>query len=65
MHDDDVDVMVEQDPKGLWCARMIHRVTGTIKISDMCEDRESAIASATEGLAELLKERIKGLGEKK
>ena len=64
MNEDDVDIMVEQDKDGYWIARVIHRGTGTIKISDLFKEKEAAIADATEGLLELLQERLKGLGSK-
>ncbi len=63
MPEDDVDIMVEQDSDGLWAARIIHRPTGTMKISAECSSREEAISEATQGLFELLKERLQGLGE--
>lgn len=64
MDENDVDIMVEQDEKGYWIARVIHRGTGTIKISDLFQEKEAAIADATQGLLELLQERLKGLGSK-
>ncbi len=64
MNEDDIEIMVEQDAKGYWIARILHRPTGTIKMSDLFKEREQAIADATEGFLELLKERMKGLGEK-
>ena len=65
MNEDDVDVLVEQDGNGLWIARIIHRGTGTMKISNLWPEREQAIAEATEGLLELVKARLEGLGKKK
>lgn len=65
MHEDDVDIMVEQDANGHWIARIIHRGTGTMKISNLFPERDQAIADATRGLLELLKARLEGLGEKK
>jgi len=64
MDQDDVDIMVEQDSRGLWIARILHRGTGTVKISDLFPEKEQAIADASKGLIELLKERLQGLGEK-
>lgn|GEM_PF-5202657 len=64
MNPDDIDIMVEQDSSGHWIARVIHRATGTIKISDLHPEREQAIADASQGLIELLKERLQGLGNK-
>jgi len=64
MDQDEVDIMVEQDARGLWIARVLHRGTGTVKISDLFPEKEQAIADASKGLIELLKERLQGLGEK-
>lgn len=64
MDQEDVDVMVEQDKDGYWIARILHRPSGTIKISDLFPEKEQAIANASEGFLELLKERLAGFGKK-
>ena len=60
--DKELDISLSHDPDGAFVARVIHRPTGTIKISDSFETQEEAVADALNGLAELVEARRKGLG---
>lgn len=64
MNDEEVEIVIDHRSDGYYQARAFHRATGTIKISELSEDREQAIQDATEGLALLIEERQKGLGQK-
>lgn len=63
MNRDDVDIFVEKNEDGHWIARILHRPSGTIKISNLFPTRDQAIADASEGFIELLTERLKGFGK--
>ncbi len=65
MDEDQVELAVDHRSDGTYQVRALHRATGTIKISDICDSREDAISDAMEGLQLLVEERMKGLGEKK
>lgn len=64
MNEDEVDIVIDHRSDGLYQARALHLATGTIKISDFQEDKQSAIDDALEGLEQLVNERMKGLGDK-
>lgn len=60
---DEIDVHIEKDQNGAYVARVFHKLSATIKFSDPCDTPQAATENAVEGLMELLKERMKGLGK--
>lgn len=59
---DDIDVHIERDLSGKYTARLFHKLSMTIKISDPCDTQQEAIEQALEELLYLIKEKKKGLG---
>ena len=60
---DEIDLFVERAADGNYVARVFHKLSGTIKISEPCGDADAATKNAVDGLMDLLKERMKVLGK--
>lgn len=56
--DKELDVSISRDAKGLYTARIIHRPTGAIKISNSLSTQEEAVDDALDGLSELVTQRL-------
>ena len=61
--EDELDISYEQDEEGRWIARIFHKPTSTIKISDYFWEQSDAFEQAVTELKELITERRKGLGK--
>jgi hypothetical protein len=61
LSDKELDIHTEQDDEGYWIARIFHRPTASIKISDKFLIEQQAIDMARKELEELVAERKKGL----
>jgi hypothetical protein len=59
--DNELTIHTEQDEEGYWIARVFHRPSATIKISNKFLIEQEAVDSAKKELAELVAERKKGL----
>lgn len=62
--EEEIDIHCEQDEELYWIARIFHKTSSTIKISNRHLLRDEAIDEARKGLIELLIERKQGLGQK-
>ena len=62
---EEVDLHLDQDEEGHWIARVYHRPSTTIKISDYFWDKEDAVEQVMRELQELLHEKKQGLGRKR
>ena len=58
----EVDLHIDQDPASGFVARVLHRPTMTLKISDWSPTAAEAVAQVIADLDELLKQRLQGLG---
>lgn len=60
--EDELDIHTYQDEEGNYVARILHRPSSTMKISDAFRVKDAAIDDALKGLKDLIRERRKGLG---
>ena len=58
--DKELDVSISRDEQGMYVARIIHRPTRTIKISDAFQTQEEAVTDALRGLADLVEKQRGG-----
>ncbi len=59
---DEIDLHVETNEEGHFIARVFHRPTSTLKISDYHMLRDEAVSQVLEELKELIEQRRNGLG---
>ena len=62
--DEEIETSYDQNEDGLWIARVFHKPTSTIKISDYFLEKSAALQQALSELNELVEERLKGLGKR-
>ena len=62
--DEELEIHVEQDLETGFIARVLHRPSLTLKISDWWPSEDEAVKQAKAELTELLSERLKGLGSR-
>lgn len=60
--EEELDINISQDQAGCFIARIFHKPSATIKISDRYGTEQEALENALQGLKELIAEKRKGLG---
>jgi hypothetical protein len=58
--DSELQISFDQDDEGRFIARVYHKPSATIKISDYFWEKDEALAQAKEELEQLVAERRKG-----